>query len=189
MSMGREWKQSAAGHVSWVYFAGEFPLPVQGWKVHVTATVERAAQLIQRLGPKLNNNPFAFKLPADLRSVIFLNSGLGGPTQVGKVVTVYVGTLSEAIGLVKDIAEVWADPGAPVVPSDLQYLANEAVSLRFGAFGSGPKTVTAIGVHHNIISSPDGGMFEDVRRTGGGEPPWGPEVGSEFTQSISRSPA
>lgn len=88
------WRRLCDRHLSyapedsiWRYSsAGDAAGPVQGWKLHVSATVLSACEVLERVGPLLDARPVAYKAPRSLAELMKLNSGLYyGYSQVGKV--------------------------------------------------------------------------------------------------------
>src|SRR6478609_4081824 len=64
-------------------------LPEQGWKIHITCAPIEALQLLRVVVPHLISAPVTFKLPASVDGIVFINSGMAGESQLGKVITVY----------------------------------------------------------------------------------------------------
>ncbi|MFJ5546308.1 lanthionine synthetase LanC family protein [Streptomyces sp. NPDC093225] len=113
-----------------------------------------------------------FKLAADVSSVIRLNAGLAGHSQVGKIVTAYPVSDEVLVGLVDRLDAAWRPLGSPAVPSDLPAGSGGALFLRYGAF-TGTEVVTdATGVIHAALRTPAGELSPDVRSTQGEQPRW-----------------
>ena len=88
------WKVSdwQVGAISWRTFAArDRELPLQGWKIHITASALEACSLISAVLPGLFELGATFKIAGSLDSVETLNSGDAGAEQLGKVITIYPG--------------------------------------------------------------------------------------------------
>src|SRR5215204_5523255 len=78
--------------------------PTQGWKLHVSATLLNACEVLERVANFLAAFPIEFKAARSLNEVIKLNSGLFyGYSQVGKIITVYPRTPGEAVELAREL--------------------------------------------------------------------------------------
>ncbi len=109
--------------------------PAQGWKLHISATVLQACDLFEKVAPFLVSRNVRFKAPESLRELIKLNSGLDyGYWQVGKFLTVYPPTDTEAVELARQLDELTREFISIAVPFDQQYLPSSSVFYRYGAF-------------------------------------------------------
>jgi serine/threonine protein kinase len=109
--------------------------PAQGWKLHISATVRQACDLFEKVAPFLVSKNLRFKAPESLRELIKLNSGLDyGYWQVGKFLTVYPSTETEAVELARELHELTEDFISIAIPFDNQYLPNSSIFYRYGAF-------------------------------------------------------
>jgi hypothetical protein len=144
--------------------------PAQGWKLHVSATVLNACEVLERLGPFLDARAVAYKAPRSLAELYKLNSGLYyGYSQVGKVFTVYPRTDAEAVELAHQLHGLTHRMSAPAVPFDLKFGGN--VYYRFGAFahiemehGDGRRSLALRGC--------DGALVPDTRYSADAKPDW-----------------
>ncbi|MEM7093125.1 MAG: lanthionine synthetase LanC family protein [Actinomycetota bacterium] len=114
----------------WLCF-GQPRKPV-GWKIHLSGTTGDCVELVRRSVPMLIGSGQAFKVAATPEVVTGLNSGLFGPTQVGKAITIYVDDEDSAAELAVDLDRVTADLTGPEIPFELRIGQN--VFARFGAF-------------------------------------------------------
>ena len=76
--------------------------PVQGWKLHLSATILSASDVFARAEPILRDNNALFKLPCRLDLLKSLNSGLPDFSQIGKFLTIYPRSTEEALKLARD---------------------------------------------------------------------------------------
>jgi hypothetical protein len=128
--------------------------------------------LLEIVLPELVESQTTFKLAADVSSVIRLNAGLAGHSQVGKIVTAYPVSDEVLVGLVDHLDAAWRPLGSPAVPSDLPVGSGGALFLRYGAFKDTEVVTDTIGVTHTGLRTPDGELRPDVRTTQGKQPHW-----------------
>ena len=110
-------------------------LPLVGWKIHISATILNASEVLKRIAPLLTERGVSFKAPRSLIEVLKLNSGLDyAYSQVGKVFTVYPRNDREAVALAKELHRLTRRFAAPSIPFDLQFGDLSNVYYRFGPF-------------------------------------------------------
>ena len=110
-------------------------LPRAGWKLHISASILNAPQVLGRVAPLLRKRGVQFKAPRSLFEVQKLNAGLYYPySQVGKIITIYPHNDKEAVLLARRLHRLTVDFESPAVPFDLQFGDRGNVYYRFGAF-------------------------------------------------------
>src|SRR5205823_13857940 len=62
-------------------------LPEQGWKLHISATVRSAEEVLLHALPVLLEEGAPFKVASSIRKLMFLNGAEGGMPQIGKFIT------------------------------------------------------------------------------------------------------
>lgn len=144
--------------------------PVQGWKLHVSATVLSACAVFERIGPLLTEAGALYKAPASLAELMRMNCGLFyGMSQVGKFVTIYPENAHDAVALAHELHERTRRFPGPVVPYDRPFRRGSRVHYRFGSFSlemvEGDSVVSA-------IRTPDGTLTPDLRLPGSAVPSW-----------------
>ncbi len=107
------------------------PAHVAGWKLHVSATVTGVDLLFERALPCLARHGAHFKIAADRAAIVQLSAGDFGESQIGKVITVYPCTDTEAVALARELIEHTRGIAGPRVPTDLHL--GEAVYARYGS--------------------------------------------------------
>lgn len=146
--------------------------PAQGWKLHLSATVLNACQVLAQVAPFLVARGVQFKAPRSLNELMRINSGLFyGYSQVGKVITVYPRTPEEAVSLARQLHKLTHRLPGPAVPFDLRLSEASNVYYRFGAF-SHLEMESEDGAGKPAIKSPDGELVPDVRTNERGRPDW-----------------
>jgi class IV lanthipeptide synthase len=107
----------------------------QGWKLHISATVLNAHNVLARIAPFLESTGVQFKAPGSLIEVKRLNSGIHyAYAQIGKIITVYPRSEREAALIAHEIHELTRHLTAPAVPFDQRYKSGSNVYYRYGAF-------------------------------------------------------
>ncbi|HKP71460.1 MAG TPA: phosphotransferase [Pyrinomonadaceae bacterium] len=137
--------------------------PEQGWKLHVSATLLTACEVLEKIAPLLHSRDTLFKAPASLLEIHKINSGLHyGYQQVGKVLTVYPASPQEAFRLARRLYESTRHLSAPVVPYDGRFRPDGCVYYRYGAF-SPLEIINHDGTRTPAIRHPSGHLVPDLR--------------------------
>ncbi|MEZ4238758.1 MAG: phosphotransferase, partial [Myxococcota bacterium] len=145
------------------------PLPTQGWKLHVSATLATCDEVLQRLVPLLCREVGLFKVVRDRAVLAELNEGAAGLSQIGKFLTAYPADDADAVRLAHLLDAATRGLDGPVVPSDRRLRPDSVVSYRYGGFGA-RFLQTALGETLPALERPDGTLTAD-RRTPRFEPP------------------
>lgn len=140
--------------------------PGQGWKIHVSATVLSAAEVLSRVLPILRKYDAFFKIPARPDLLASLNAGLPEFSQVGKFLTVYPRSTAEATTLARELHLATRGLPGPRIPFDARYRANSLVHYRYGAFRGSPKN------RLGSVRDPAGKVRPDKRGPGLAVPDW-----------------
>ena len=141
--------------------------PLQGWKIHVTATILSAGDVFSRVHPILTKYDTAFKVPARLEFLAALNSGLGNFSQIGKFITVYPVNETEAVRLAQELHAATRGIDGPKIPFDVRYRKRTLVSYRYGSFSA----VETNGTQTSIVD-PGGRLHADLRDRAHAIPKW-----------------
>lgn len=137
--------------------------PIQGWKLHVSATPLTANTVLERLGPFLTDLQVLFKAPCSLEEISRINSGVYyGYSQVGKCFTIYPATDDDSVELARCIHQLLLSVPGPTIPFDSRYSFDSPVFYRYGSFRPQRLAVADAGVHH-AIRDPSGSLVVDRR--------------------------
>jgi hypothetical protein len=141
----------------------------QGWKLHISANILNATDTLAVVGPYLTRKGVLFKAPRTLQELQKLNSGLYyGYSQVGKLITVYPQSSSQARSLAFHLHRLTQKNTGPTVPFEERLKSSSNVYYRYGSFA-------ALNIEENngevksAIRDPDGNLIVDDRYTA--EPP------------------
>lgn len=163
---------SGAGPNAWVWAqhcGGK--LPQQGWKLHISATVLAARQVLKRALPVLLAEDASFKVAGTLQMLARLNSGVEGLSQIGKFVTIYPNSDRQAVRLAKALHRATDGLPGPSVPSDRPLQPGSLVHYRYGAFVH-MSIPNHLGGSFPGVRTPRGEMVRDERKPVYGAPEW-----------------
>lgn len=109
--------------------------PDQGWKLHVSATVLNAAEILESIAPFLKSEGALFKAPISLAELKKINSGIYYKySQIGKFITIYPQTDEQAVFFAERLHQLTAQFAAPAIPFDSRFKPESCVFYRYGAF-------------------------------------------------------
>ncbi len=144
----------------------------QGWKLHISATILNATDVLLRISPFLQAHSVRFKAPLSLGELHRLNCGLFyGYSQVCKFITVYPRSTEEALFLARNLEELTKGIAAPSVPFDLRYRPGSCVYYRYGSFKH-LEVQNSDGSTTAALRTPDGKLVPDERESEIGYPSW-----------------
>jgi serine/threonine protein kinase len=136
-SQGRGFSSSVVSVEEWdiwirVRFGGK--TPGQGWKLHVSASVIDAAEVLRRVVPILVSEAVDFKLAKSSAILCALNNGEYGLPQVGKFISIYPENDDQALRLASCLHRVTNNLYGPAILSDRAFDSSGIVYYRYGAF-------------------------------------------------------
>jgi hypothetical protein len=160
------------GPHAWVWAQNRHAqLPEQGWKLHISATVLSAPEVLKAALPVLIAENVSFKVAASARMLGYLNSGSGGLSQVGKFIIVYPNSDEQAVRLAQALHQTTAGMRGPVVPSDRPLLHGSLVHYRYGGFVF-LNIQDEQGDMQLAIRNPEGELVADERNANYQSPEW-----------------
>ena len=148
--------------------------PTQGWKLHVSATVLTACDVLEIVGPILRQWNALYKAPESIVELRRINTGLYyGYSQVGKFITVYPERAEDALDIAAELDQATHGLPCPRVPFDRSLHDGSCVFYRYGAFRSArvrdgdedPGDIL-------MIRAPDGQLIPDERTRDAAVPLW-----------------
>ncbi|MDQ4123190.1 MAG: protein kinase [Acidobacteriota bacterium] len=146
--------------------------PDQGWKLHISATILSAPEVLETVAPFLKTKGALFKAPFSLREVKKINSGIYyNYSQVGKIITVYPKTNEQAVFFAEQLHGLTENFSAPAVPFDIQFKPNSSVFYRYGAFKTF-ELKDADGSKILAMRDLDGKLVPDLRYAQPPHPEW-----------------
>lgn len=152
---------------------------VQGWKLHLSATVLSFPHVLHRAAEVLVPAGCSFKFARDLDTAQEMISSTYDRAQCGKLITVYPRDDDQFRSLAKALDTATAGLPGPAILSDRPYRKGGLVHYRYGAF-DGRRTLTNEGLYEVRLEAPDGTLVPDPRKPWFTPPPWAkPPFGGE----------
>lgn len=146
--------------------------PIQGWKLHVSATILSACSVFEKVAPYLLRLGVLFKAPSSILELKKLNCGLHySYSQIGKFITVYPRTEGEAVLIANKLHKMTKEFTGPLVPSDNPLRKASLVHYRYGAF-SKLEVEDQNGKSVPAVYTPQGDLVPDLRTPGAAVPSW-----------------
>ncbi|HEY6253198.1 MAG TPA: class III lanthionine synthetase LanKC [Candidatus Angelobacter sp.] len=147
-------------------------LPLQGWKIHVSATTKNSRETLARIAAVLfKHDDVCFKFAADQSLVSLLNSKSWPRAASGKFITIYPPDNHRFLELIEEVHQATAGLRGPYILSDHRYKSSGAVFYRYG----GIRTQTVLNVKGErvpVLKSPDGSLVPDQRLAYPTVPDW-----------------
>ncbi|MEV6149765.1 class IV lanthionine synthetase LanL [Nonomuraea sp. NPDC052129] len=139
-----------------------YPMPDQGWKLHVSATMLSAPFVLAQVARVLIEAGCAFKFPDRLGDYWELLAPHCARAQAGKFVTAYPTGDAESVRLAALLDEATRGLPGPAILSDRPYRVGGLVHYRYGAF-SGHRTLGNDGFYEVRLRAPGGQLVRDER--------------------------
>jgi serine/threonine protein kinase len=159
----------------------------QGWKIHASATLSDAQQVLERLLPLLIGADIPFKFVSDRRMLRLSLSKTWSRTSSGKFITAYPQSDTAFLRIAKECAEACDGFRGPDVLTDQPVLGSRSVFYRYG--GHRPDHVIDVfGRREALLQLPDGRSVSDARLPGGSVPSWLPDPFGVEGQSSDQPP-
>lgn len=144
-------------------------LPLQGWKIHVSATPLNAGRILEKTAQILIKKKTAFKFVLDKRILSMMNHKNWDRGSSGKFITIYPN--SGFPGLIEKLYEELKCEIGPYILSDKRYKDCKVLYYRYGGFRWNTK-VTSTGEKVPVLISPDGISIPDMRTPYFNPPYW-----------------
>jgi serine/threonine protein kinase len=167
----RRWRVSRRD--TWTYATPEVPAREQGWKLHVSATLASANEVLRRSVPLLIDAGTPFKVASTAADLSALNGNHCPRPSSGKFMTVYPLDDDQAVAIMAALDRATAGLAGPVILSDRPYRQGGLVHYRYGAF-RGRAYISNDGDLVHAITTPDGELVEDRRTPHYAPPAWAP---------------
>lgn len=130
-----DWEKQIDTYGHWLYcFKKNSVLPIQGWKIHITSTVEDAQETLDIVASYLTENEVNFKYVSNKWELYLKNSKYGDRSSSGKFITIYPHNDEEFEDLVIVLEKLLKSvPKGPYILSDKRWRESN-VFFRYGAF-------------------------------------------------------
>ena len=137
-------------------------LPLQGWKIHVSATQANARELLQRIVPVLVRGKIAFKFALDALVLSLMTSKGWSVAGAGKFITIYFDDEDQFVRMAAELHRVTAGFEGPYILSDRRYADSKVIYYRYGGI-TPMEVLTGKGERLLVLSAPDGRTVPDER--------------------------
>ncbi len=134
----------------------------EGWKIHISSTVERGSDILSRIAPLVIRRRVGFKFCSDPRMLGLSLTKNWPRTGAGKFMTIYPADLDGFKALIQECHEATEGIVGPYILSDRPYRDSRTVFYRYGEHVS-RGVVNAYGVRTPTLVSTDGRQFSDDR--------------------------
>lgn len=136
-------------------------LPSQGWKIHVSARLDNAESVLDRVHAYCTERQIAFKFVPGRYLLHLRNAKYADRAASGKFITVYPADEEQCRRIAEDLDALLAGESGPCILSDLRW--NEGlVHLRYGSFTL-RHCYDDDGDLVPALEAPDGTLVPDVR--------------------------
>ena len=155
----------------WVNFFPEVhSIPMQGWKIHVSARLENAEDISSRVWNYCIREGIAFKLTPGLDRFRSKNTKYAPRVASGKLFTIYPNSEEQLHTTLKELGEELQGEQGPYILSDVRW-GDGPLYTRYGAFA---KRLSDDGEGNGRISieNPDGRLEPDPRDVVFSPPAW-----------------
>ena len=149
----------------------EAPLLHEGWKIHVSASVDDGEDVLRRVAPVVIERGVSFKFCSDKRMLALSLTKNWPRTGAGKFITIYPADLDSFKEIIEACYQATRGLVGPYILSDRPYKDSRVVFYRYGEHYSRP-VVNAYGVRVPTLISPTGERFTDERAAYFRLPPW-----------------
>lgn len=172
-------KWSIGRDSTWFYVAPDnYRLPLQGWKIHVSATLENARQVLKQVCKIMYEEKCAFKFLLDKRVLALTNYKNWTRGNSGKFITIYPDCEEKFKYLLEKLFQNLKKEEGPYILSDRRYKDAKVLYYRYG--GIKPlRRIMITGEKEEILLSPSGEEIVDIRTPYFNLPNW---VADPFSQ-------
>jgi hypothetical protein len=162
------WRRSEAG--GWVYVSPrDAPQPTRGWKIHVSATLDQAAAVVDSVYDYCVDGGLSFKFLRSVDMLRIVNSKAASRASSGKLITIYPTDERQLECALRELSAILGGGRGPYILSDLRW-GEGPLYVRYGAFKA-QYCFSADGEYVMAIDGP-GGLEPDTRGTVFQLPPW-----------------
>jgi serine/threonine protein kinase len=137
-------------------------IPLQGWKIHLSATLDNAPHILSAAVPIFKDRQVSFKFAVDSRILQFMNSKSWDRGASGKFVTVYPKSIQEFHELLEALRGALREFSGPYILSDQRYKDCKVLYYRYGGLIALPE-LSHTGTSNPVIVAPDGNFIRDIR--------------------------
>ncbi|MGK5732199.1 class IV lanthionine synthetase LanL [Streptomyces sp. URMC 124] len=143
----------------------------QGWKIHLSATVDSAPLVLEGAAAVLVARRCAFKFAVSPRVTADLTSVRAPREHSGKFLTAYPADDDQTRALAEELHRATFGLAGPAILSDRRYRPGSPVHYRYGCFAP-PRELDDEGFYRGRLRAPDGTLTADERNPWFSPPAW-----------------
>jgi tRNA A-37 threonylcarbamoyl transferase component Bud32 len=143
-----------------IYAPADGKLPDQGWKVHVSACLDNAERVLDKVSGYCHEHGISFKFIHGRAALLMRNAKYARRGSSGKFITVYPRDESELESVCTELSALLDGEAGPYILSDLR-LAGGPVHVRYGGFAA--RYCVVDGVVEPAVADPTGTLVPDRR--------------------------
>jgi serine/threonine protein kinase len=168
---GNGWSSTRDGFWFFVHPGNGYVLPIQGWKIHVSANIGNAASVLRRAARIALAHDVSFKFALDRNVLAAMSSKRWARGGSGKFITMYPPDPDRFKSLLEELyAELQGEEG-PYILSDKRYKDCRVLYYRFGGMQRTSR-LDVTGEKVLVMISPEGEAVPDVRTPYFAPPSW-----------------
>lgn len=168
-SLPQGWERETSSEWAHLYPDGQVLRP-QGWKVHVSATLDNADEILRIAQEYCLVNGLNFKFVRSRAILMRRNSKYGDRGSSGKFITIYPVDDRELERILEELGALLEGQEGPYILSDLRWREGP-LYVRYGGFVA-RLAADENGQMMHCIEDPDGRLVPDVRAPAFRPPPW-----------------
>ncbi|MGI8680912.1 MAG: class III lanthionine synthetase LanKC [Mycobacteriales bacterium] len=155
----------------WLVYAPEpVALPTQGWKIHASASLDSAAEILDVVWNYCIPRGIAFKFVRSRQLLLLANSKYAHRGSSGKFITIFPADDAEFEVVATELDAILHGQPGPYILSDLRW-GEGPLYVRYGGYTE-RYCIGADGEFEPAIEDPDGELVPDRRGTTFYTPPW-----------------
>ncbi|MCF3105701.1 hypothetical protein IPZ58_29505 [Streptomyces roseoverticillatus] len=143
----------------------------QGWKLHLSATVDSAHRVLEGAAAVLVGHTCAFKFAVSPRVTADLTSVRAPREHSGKFLTAYPADDDQLRTLAEELHRATLGLAGPAIQSDRRYRPGSPVHYRYGCFAP-PRELDDEGFYRGRLRAPDGSLIADEHNPWFSPPAW-----------------
>lgn len=168
--LSKDW--TVKRHNIWLAAAPlDVEIPLQGFKIHVSATEEEAIEVIRKTVQVCMDYKAAFKVICRKDLANQMASKSTGRSGSGKLITIYPVNFDSFKAMIHDLYLATKDNNGPYILSDKRYKDSKVVHYRYGGYKLIPRPKPD-GTADACLIQPDGTLVKDEREAFYSLPSW-----------------
>jgi len=166
-----DWKMEEMDDIWIVCSNPKNDFPKQGFKIHISATILNAKEILKTSIPIIVSHNSNFKFLKELKNLLFMTSRMANRGSSGKFITIYPPDEETFKALLEELYKSLKHYESPYILSDMRYKDCKVLYYRYGGFWK-MERINVKGERIYVIEAPDGSYYDDIRHPFYTLPPW-----------------